>query len=139
MKDESDPILPDEFILRRIPNLPDYINLALPMPVARGAFGPSSEDSDGLSIYREKFVSAQEVAEAGNNAAGYYVVRLRAQDILNLGLNLLSDPKAGQLPGHTLIPELSIGAKKADRKKYKELTLNLAKLSSSNNIVYSPD
>lgn len=138
MKDESDPVSPDEFILRRIPNLPNYINMELPMPVVRGAFGPSSSDIDGLSVYRENFVSAQDVAEDGNNLAGYYVVRLRAQDIFNLGMDLIPNPINGQLPGHTLIPELSLIAKKADRNKYKDLTLELAKLAS-NDIVYSPD
>lgn len=137
MKDESAPVSPDEFILRRIPNLQNYINLELAMSVTRAAFGPSSDDIDGLSVYREEFVSARQVAEAGNNPAGYYVVRLQAQDILNLGVQLIQDPKVGQLPGHTLIPELSKDGKKAERKRYKEVTQKLAVLGSGE-IIYSP-
>lgn len=139
MKDESDPVSPDEFILRRIPNLPNYINLSLPIPVTNAGFSPTNDDVDGLSVYREKFVTAKEIAEAGRSDAGYYVVRFKAEDLLNLGMTLDPDPQEGELSGHTLIPELSQTAKIQDKKKYRELALKIARLASEKDIIYSPD
>ncbi|MCW9023634.1 MAG: hypothetical protein OQK73_03025 [Gammaproteobacteria bacterium] len=137
MKEQSEPISADEYILRRIPNIKNYIDLTLPIPVQRGALGPSSNDDDGLSVYREEFISAEDLANAGTNMSGYFVVRFRAQDLISLGLNLIPDPLP-PLPGHSLIPELSRGSKKANRNFYKEVTLELAKLASQD-IVYFPN
>lgn len=136
MKDESDPVSPDEFILRRIPNLPSYIK-ELPISVARAAFSPTDDDVDGVSVYREHFVTAKDVAEAGRSDMGYYVVRFKAEDLFNLGVSLVPNKQEDGLPGHTLIPELSLISKTQDKKKYKELALKITKLAS-NDIAFRP-
>lgn len=137
--DQDEPVAPDEYILRRILNNKDYINLDLPIPVQRAAVGPTKRDTDGLSVYREKFVSPREVAESGNNSAGYYVVRFNAQDIFDMGLDIIPDKIEDGLQGHSLVPQLSTGEKKSNRKLYVERTLALTKLISTDDIVFSPD
>lgn len=126
--DQNDPVSPDEFILRRVPANQDFIDKSLPLRVQRVAFEPKKKrDINGLSVYRERFVSAMGVAAAGRSSAGYYVVRLRARDYLDLRLTLQPDPQPDELPGHTLIPELNAGSmRNPHREKSKDLQKKLA-------------
>lgn len=137
MDDQTAPVTPDEYILRRILNREDYYKPDLPIPVQRVAVGPSSKDENGISVYREKFVTAQQVAEAGEYESGYYVARFRAQDAMDLGFTITPDPVEDELPGHSLIPQLGGCAKRDDVNKYREMALDLAKLLRD--IVYTPN
>ena len=133
MKDQYSPVSDDEFLLRRVPANFDYINHNLSVPVQRVAFEPHKKrDIDGLSVYRELFVFAKDVAAAGRSPAGYYVVRLRAQDYRNLDLSLRPSPRLDDLPGHTLVPELNAASmsNRADKEKSKALQRELAKLAT---------
>lgn len=139
MPDENDPVLPTEYVLRRIVNQKDFYDATLDQPVVRTACCPTKNDVDGLSVFRELFVSPEEVAAAGTNPAGYYVAKLLVADILDLGLTVIPDPKPEQLEGHSLVPELTyvITHEKATKKWAKDKTRALAELAG-NNIVYSP-
>ena len=57
MEEPPPPIEPDEIVLRRVPLVAGACDLSLPQPISRGAFKPSERDLDGLSFYRERFVS----------------------------------------------------------------------------------
>lgn len=138
MTDQADPVSLNECVLRRIPADGNRFNPSLPEPVQRLAFEPTGKDIDGISVFRELFVSAQQVADAGSRGAiGNYVVRLRVADIVALGLTVIPNPRDDQLPGHALVPELRLGAMKADKKTSKEYQRALAKLAGSD-IAYSP-
>ena len=136
-KTQNDPVKRDEYVLRRIPNNPDWYVASLPIQIQRVAFAPNAKDTDGLSIFRELFVTPERVAHAGRNPAGYYVARLAVSKLLELGLSVVPDPRADEPPGHALIPEMSHAAAKNSKTKSREVQLQLAKLASSA-IVYTP-
>jgi hypothetical protein len=105
---EEGPVDPSEIILRRIPGSSDYYNPSLADPVLAFAFRPTPQDIDGISLYRELFVSPEQVAsKARKPASSYVVARLLASDILALGLTIAPTPGDGSLPGHVSIPEIS--------------------------------
>lgn len=135
MIEEADPVGSEELVFRRIPNLvPDFVNFDLPMPVMRLAFQPSRSDADGLSVFREIFTTARDVAASGSNPRGYYVASLAVEAILGLSLTVIPNPLADGPRGHALIPEIHTDLSRAT----KNLQIELAKLASRN-IVVSPE
>ena len=138
--DENDPINDDEFVLRRVVNLPDYYDPTLPAPTRTNAFRPTDDDLTGISVYREAFVSAEAVARAGGSEKGYYVARLPVAGIRALGLTVTPDPQPDLLPGHSLVPEINCIRYKiaVEKKRIKPLQERLARLADAN-IVLGPD
>ena len=136
---EHDPVSPDEYVLRRVPTC-WFNKSALIEPVQRVAFAPNLErDVEGISVFREIFVTPNEVARYGPKGLnGYYVVRFLAADIFALGLSIIPDPQEDQPQGHTVIPGLnSASMSGGNKQRAKELQYELAKLGSRN-IAYSP-
>lgn len=134
MTDQSDPVTADEVVFRRVAGNPSQYNPALEIPVTPGAFNPSDQDVDGLSVFRALFTTPEEISSSGRKPNSYYVVRLLVGDIHALGLNVVADPREDQPPGHALIRELN---KYTKRTRLKELRLALAKLASKS-VVLSP-
>ena len=66
---QEGPVDPGESILRRIPRTSDYYDRSLPVPVLAFAFRPNQRDTEGISLYRELFVSPQRVASSARNPA----------------------------------------------------------------------
>lgn len=132
MTDQQDPISPDEYVLRRIPKDKSRYNPSLPEPVQRIAFEPSKWDVDGISVFRELFVSADALVKAGTNNNGYCVTRLSVSELIALGLTIVPDPRNEQPPGHAIIPELSISEWNQNKTKCKEIQRKLAKLAGMN-------
>lgn len=132
MTDQQDPISPDEYVLRRIPKDKNRYDPSLNEPVQRIAFEPSKWDIDGISVFRERFVSATDLAKAGTNNNGYCVARLSVSNLFALGLTIVPDPRDDQPPGHALIPELSISEMKQNKTKCKETQRELSKLAGRN-------
>lgn len=123
---ESDAVAPNESILRRIVNAPNWYDAKLSVAVTPLAMRPIKRDIDGLSVYRTLFTTARDVAAYGNNEKGYYVAEIAVAQILGLGLTLIPDPRNEGPRGHTLIPELTYGT----RYDTEEIQLALARLAS---------
>jgi hypothetical protein len=136
-KTQYDPITPDEYVLRRILNKFDRYDPSLAIPVQRYAFAPNEKDRDGLSVFRELFVTPEGVARTGPNSAGYYVARLAVSELLKLGLTVVPDPLEDAPPGHAMVPELSFAAVRNAKTTSKEIQFQLAMLASTA-IVYEP-
>lgn len=139
MPDESDPVVKTEFLLRAIPN--DgfrYQKGRRGGPVTRLAFEPSGSDRDGLSFFREMFVDAGELAQRLPKLGNYYVARIEAAELSNLGLTIRADPQPDQPRGHCIVPELSRDAHKNKRAWAKDRERELAELAQSR-IVWIPE
>jgi hypothetical protein len=126
----------DEFILRRIHK--NHVHPGPPPQVSYPAFRPTPDDTTGLSVYREKHVSAAEVVAAGRKPGEYYVARLAVRDLLQLGLSIVPDEQPAGPQGHALIPELSLDACRRDKTGTRAVQVRLAELASRQ-IVYLPD
>ncbi|RLA52192.1 MAG: hypothetical protein DRR42_08200 [Gammaproteobacteria bacterium] len=138
MLSEDDNILPAELLLRRILNRGEEIDFTLPRPVQGLAFSPNIHDSDGLSLFREKFSSPEDVARSGRNPRGYYVAQIPASEILDLGVTLVPDPQTDTLPGHSLIPELTYSSSKQYKRELRNKLAQLVNKDPKNRIVFHP-
>ena len=134
---ERSPVGIDEIVLRRIPNIKDFIDIELAQPIARVAVGPNRNDIDGLSVFRANFVTPKQLADAGSNRNGYYIASIKVEELNMIGLTVIPDAKDDQLPGHALIPELKYSKRRSDKNNMKPLLLKLACLASQN-IVFQP-
>jgi hypothetical protein len=130
---KPEPVPAGEYVLRRIHR--NDFDSNLPIPIKRPAFQPRLDDTDGLSVYCEKVISAAALAASGRSPGAYYVSRLAVADLHALNLTVVKVP--GDLPGHAVIPEMTRAAYEADKRCSKDLQLKLATLASQT-IVHSP-
>jgi hypothetical protein len=138
MKDELEPLEDSESILRRVHK--SYIHFDQPISVDPVAFRPSSQDDDGISIVRESCISdPAEILKklSPEKQQDYYVVRVAVRAIKALGLSIVSTPDPDDVPGHSIIPELSLSGYKKNKSRMKDVQLELAKLASTA-IVHRP-
>lgn len=136
MTPAASPISPDESVYRRIHK--NQCAIRGPQIILPAGFRPSQQDTAGLSVYRESFVTAQEVAAAGRKPGEYYVVRLSVGALLGLGLTVVADEQPQGPPGHASIPELSLAAYQDKKVAMKIVLAELARLASQE-IVHRPD
>lgn len=119
---DTDAIDPREWLLRRIPHA--YLDRSASPPVSRAAFRPNSTDTDGISLFREMFLSPKRLSATGKKAP-FLVVRLRASDVVGLGLSLDASPDSKQPPGHSHVPELTDAEMKRDKEQSKTYQFGL--------------
>lgn len=134
MKSESDPITPDEWLLRRV-----HIHRFTPSrgcPISPNAFEPrykgNDPDTDGISLYRQACLRSledllQTIDPEKRDNVG--IVRLQVSDLWNLQLTVKPAPVAA-VPGHVVIPELNAAAYRASKARYAGLKQRLAELAS---------
>ena len=99
-----------EWLLRRIPEDRGPTDTeSQPSPLA---FRPHERDTGGLSLYRERVVSAVQLAGWGATGKRYFVGRLQAGAIRGLGMSVRIVHDARGRPGHVVIPELNANTRK---------------------------
>jgi hypothetical protein len=135
MSGAPEPIAEGEFVLRRVHR--NHCSVGLPRTVHFAAFRPSREDISGLSVFREKYVSAAEVAASGRRPGEYFVTRLPVKALHDLGLTIVPDVDAAAPRGHALIPELTHSAYERDKQRLKDVLLSLA-LLAGRAVVHQP-
>ncbi len=101
----SDPIRDDEILFRRLARVYyDPEKSDKPSPVG---FRPTDEDLTGLSLSRQKYISAKDVAEYGSLGKNYYVAAIKVSELRNYGIDVIQKPIAGN-PGHAEVPGLRL-------------------------------
>jgi hypothetical protein len=100
--DGSEPVADDELLYRRIPVSQGWYKEGRLSPEA---FDPREGELTGISVYRDKYKSLQEVAK-GKSRRGYYVAVLRAGDLRERGIEVVQRPKPDD-PGHAELPDLT--------------------------------
>ena len=145
---ESNPVNPNEYLLRRVPiiNNGGYVDLKLEQPVSEHAFMPRPiTDVKGISINREFFIKANELAQLvkTKNNKDCYIIRFKTEDILTLSPALSAIPHPLICwPGHALIPEINrvlYESNKSNKLACKDMQRKLAKLIKKEDIVYIPE
>jgi hypothetical protein len=127
------PIQSVERVLRLIPK--DWYKPGKPVPFGRVAFEPNRYDDDGISLYRERWVTPAQLDASRPKHGTYYVIRLKVQDIYGVGLTLRRN--VGDLPGHVVIPELRLSSYKENKEILNPLIVQLATLAGRD-IVFRP-
>lgn len=100
MSDERSPVSLNEWVLRAIPNVEHFYK----PPILRVAFEPNRNDTDGLSVFREGFTNAAEVARSLPKRGDYYVVRLSVRELSELALTVTPSPLPEGPRGHAVTP-----------------------------------
>ena len=143
MKNESDPITDDEWLLRRV-HKSRFRTEKVPI-ISPSAFEPRIEgrdpDVDGISLYREACLESptqilDAVAEDKRPDQG--IVRIPVAALRQLRFAVQSKPDQ-TIPGHVVIPELNAENFSTTKARYTPVLLGLATLASQDeNIVLKP-
>jgi hypothetical protein len=148
LKDESEPITDDEWLVRRVP-ANRFRTHKVPY-VSPGAFEPrvkgEAPDEEGISLYRLACLgSIQPILDFIGDPRKQLLtgfVRMRVSEIRGLGLSIVAD-RDNDLVGHVVIPELSAEAWRDTehrRPACRQYMMELAELASRPDaILYGPD
>ena len=130
MEDELQPVGDSEFIYRRIPQ--SFCDPNLPFPIPALAFRPNQNDTTGISVFRARFVSPSETLAAvdANKRNTYFVAQLAVSNLKRLGLTVIPEPDPDGPVGHCVVPELSWNSYQTNKKRLREIQLELGKLAS---------
>jgi len=108
----TEPISDEELLYRRVSVRSGWYTPQTGLKAE--AFAPHKvNDVTGLSVDRAKYKSIEEAAK-GQSGRSYYVAVLRAGDLRQRGIDPVPRPKLGD-PGHSELPELNAGNRKADQ------------------------
>lgn len=140
MKEESDPITDDEWLLRRV-----HRDRMPGGSVTDAAFAPRIKgrdpDTNGISLYRESclddpFDILATVADDKRNAVG--IVRVSVARLKALGLSVRSDHD-DRVKGHVVIPELNASDYEAKKSAFTYVKLQLSEQANEpDNILKRP-
>ena len=133
MKDQSEPITEDEWLIRLV--FHDRVTERVPI-ISPNAFEPRdgrNPDTDGISLYRATCLN--DPTDVLRNLAEekrplYAIVMVPVRLITSLGLHV--DPSPDEIPGHVVIRELNIADYKQGKSKFTPIKLRLAEVASEN-------
>jgi hypothetical protein len=110
MSDGTDPVAPDETIYRRVFAGNGYFDPnRIKAPLSAKAFRPMSDEPEGISVTRAKYVHrAEDAAAYGYVGKSYYLIELTAADVISLGVTIHPDPLGPYDLGHALLPEVNV-------------------------------
>ena len=125
-----DPLLPDEYLLRRITAFKYDPTLSFPIPPEH--FQPNARDTDGLSFFQESATTPAALANSPNKH-GWLIARVSVRELREIGLN----PVPTGASGHVSVPELSSANFRLNRNEVDLLKLKLAKLAAARIVLRS--
>lgn len=139
---ETCPICPYEVLLRTVPNSAGYYTKNMRnWAINPNAFEPAQDDTDGISLFREDFVTQEHLASKSTHVNGVRVSRVTARDCIALKLTPKPAPDPNEPRGHVVIPEMPFIKKaqrtKAEWRKILDSAQKLAQIASKNEI-YTP-
>lgn len=110
--DGSEPITDDEIVFRRVSEVSGYYKPESDRPVSWVAFRPNRNDHTGLSVWREKYKSAEEAAShQARPGTRYYVLALNVGRLRSIGVEVLPTVDEGGT-GHASLCNLNTTAEK---------------------------
>jgi hypothetical protein len=139
---ETSPVFPNEVLLRTVPNSIGYYSKVMGnWTIDPNAFQPARDDADGISLFREDFVTAEDLSFMSTHPKGVRVARVLAKECIGLHLSLNPAPDLHGPAGHTLIPEMIFLKRTAQTsiqvQNIKDFAQKLAQFASKNDI-YTP-
>lgn len=129
MKNEVEPVTPDEFVIRLI--WKTFFKVGRPLPISFKAFQPRKDEVDGISVFRASCIANPEDSLAVMDLEKrdhYGIALLNVGDIGTLGLSVQPSPIA-TIAGHAVLPELNI-VRLTDDSKMADVQLELAVLAN---------
>src|SRR5688500_7888188 len=120
MKPQTDPVAPEEWLIRLV--WEDRFTARVPV-ISPNAFEPREgrhPDTDGLSFYRRDCLNDPTdvlAAVAEDKRSRYGLVLLPVSLLSELGLTVRISP-VPEVSGHVVVPELNLDAYKADKARF---------------------
>jgi hypothetical protein len=135
MKAETDPITPDEWLIRLV--WEDRFTNRVPV-ISPNSFEPRAgkhPDTGGISLFRKDCLNdpadALLAIPAEEKRPRYGIVQIPVSLLAELSLSVRPDP-IGAVPGHVVVPELNIVDYTADKARFTPIKLRLAEVASEN-------
>jgi len=130
--DGREPIEDDEIVFRRVPNNIDWYNPESQRPVAWVTFRPNPKDTDGISVWRAKYKSPEEVAAIhARLGRQYWVLALKTSQLRNAGITIAPTPDLGG-PGHASLTNM----RSSDYAQNRNTVKNIAEDITRNLVLY---
>ena len=136
LKSEKEAISSDEWVVRCI--WLTRFRQTVPITISPGAFEPRNDEVSGISVFRLACVTdPSEILSvfAEEKRPKYGLVKILVSDLNRLGLSVISDLRS-PIPGHALIPELTIQSHNSDKTKWRMAEQNLADLAIQNVLLW---
>ena len=114
MVDGTEPVADDEILYRRVPISPEYFNPQASEHPTPLAFNPHKKDTTGLSVYRAKYKTAEQVAK-NDRGKSYYVAEMKVKDLRVHKLRVEPKPIQPDDRGHAELPDLTYAARHSNR------------------------
>jgi hypothetical protein len=130
MKDENEPVSPDELVLRLVWQA--FLDQRVVPPIHGRAFLPRPDETDGISVFRLACLADPADALAVMSAEKrdkYGIAVLPAAELQTLGLSV-RPAKIDSVPGHSVIPELNAIECGANKDWCKTVQKRLAEIAS---------
>jgi hypothetical protein len=137
VKDENEPITPDEQLVRLIWG--QYFKPADALAVRPVAFQPRPDETDGISVFRLACVARAEdvlTVIAPEKQPKYAIALIPVSELVKLELTA-KPARIDTVPGHAVIPEVNSATMRADKARIMALLIQLAEIASQN-IARSP-
>ncbi|MCX7421623.1 MAG: hypothetical protein NT013_19040 [Planctomycetia bacterium] len=134
--DGTEPIDDHELLYRRIPVSMGWYSGGTLSPEA---FNPRQDELTGVSIYRDKYKTLEEVAK-GKGKKGYFVAVFRAGDLRQHGIDVVPRPNTtdGYDPGHAELPGLTAENCETASAREKKLALSTLAIDVKGPFVATP-
>jgi hypothetical protein len=132
MKDERDPVSPDEVVVRLI--WADFYKPNAAAIIRDRAFLPRTDEEAGISVFRLACLQEPQDAlavMAPEKRGRYGLALIAVAELAALGLSV-EPARIDKVPGHAVIPELNSNLAASDSKRCSELQSCLAKLAAMN-------
>jgi len=125
-RDRDEPISDDEIVYRRVSEKSGWYDSASDLPVAWEAFRPNRNDLRGLSVWRARYRTTEEVAETGAKPGRrYFILCLRVRPLREAGVVVEPSPEDGG-PGHASFVNMNASTYQQDRDSMRELAEKIA-------------
>jgi hypothetical protein len=137
MKQENEPVSPDELLIRLI--WKDHYDPNEEVVIQMGAFRPKKNEVDGISVFRAACLKDPEDALAviaEEKRDKYGIVLLPVRELTALGLSVHS-ARIEEIAGHAVLPELNVDAVKVAKDHWHYVMMQLAALANQH-VVRSP-
>jgi hypothetical protein len=99
----NEPLSDDEIVYRRVSDKSGWYQPASERPIAWVAFKPNSYDLTGLSVWRAKYLTAEQAAEHQKPNKRFYILSLNVGRLRQAGVDVVSSVKEGGIGHASLI------------------------------------
>ncbi|MCG3129546.1 MAG: hypothetical protein FLDDKLPJ_00279 [Phycisphaerae bacterium] len=132
-QDASDPVADDEIVLKHVTERSGWYDPARDPSLSWVAFRPNKDDVSGMSVWRAKYKTAEDVARlaarwSNRKDQKYYVLSLRVGDLRRIGIQVsfTHDEGKGET-GHASLTTLNTATYDSEKNRIREMAERVCK------------